>query len=170
MDSYEHLQSMRDEAEHAAGNDASEGDLKRAAAIVENALAYLARDDINDVANGNIHLYSRGYDVHMDLAAVYSRLGDKEKALSTLEAMQHFAWIPAVGEATGGSTGQPLVFRLPGGGLERICVKRDVCADGREFVGKGIQPTIEVARTPEDFRAGRDAALARAVKELIGGR
>jgi hypothetical protein len=30
-----------------------------------------------------------------------------------------------VGEATGGSTGQPLLFDLPGGGKARICTKRD---------------------------------------------
>jgi C-terminal processing protease CtpA/Prc len=59
-----------------------------------------------------------------------------------------------------------LVFGLPGGGMARICVKRDVYADGREFVGRGIRPNIEVTVTVEDFRAGRDAALARAVQEL----
>ncbi len=61
---------------------------------------------------------------------------------------------------------QPLVFGLPGGGRARICVKRDVYADGREFVGKGIRPTIEVAETVEDFRSSRDAVFERAVKEL----
>lgn len=30
-----------------------------------------------------------------------------------------------VGEPTGGSTGQPLLFVLPGGGTGRVCTKRD---------------------------------------------
>jgi C-terminal processing protease CtpA/Prc len=71
-----------------------------------------------------------------------------------------------VGEATAGSTGQPLVFDLPGGGTARICVKRDSYPDGREFVGKGIQPTIVVAPTVADLRAGRDPVLERAVAAL----
>lgn len=71
-----------------------------------------------------------------------------------------------VGEATGGSTGQPLVFDLPGGGTARICAKRDSYPDGREFVGEGIQPTIVVAPTVADIRAGRDPVLERAVAAL----
>jgi len=72
-----------------------------------------------------------------------------------------------VGEATAGSTGQPLLFKLPGGGSARICVKRDSYPDGREFVGKGIAPTIEVAPTVADVRANRDATLERARRELL---
>ncbi len=73
---------------------------------------------------------------------------------------------PLVGRATGGSTGQPLMFSLPGGGSARICVKRDTYADGREFVGYGIAPDIEVAPTVESVRAGRDLELEAAVAAL----
>lgn len=75
---------------------------------------------------------------------------------------------PLVGETTGGSTGQPLMFDLPGGGKARICVKWDRYPDGRELVGKGIQPTEMVPVAVEDVRSGRDAALARAVALLRG--
>ena len=71
-----------------------------------------------------------------------------------------------VGEATGGSTGQPLTIDLPGGGSARICVKRDSYPDGREFVGIGIAPNLTVAPTVADIRAGRDPALARALDAL----
>jgi len=71
-----------------------------------------------------------------------------------------------VGSPTGGSTGQPMSFALPGGGTARICVKRDTYPDGREFVGKGIAPDVAVAMTVEDLRAGRDPVLDRAVAEL----
>ena len=71
-----------------------------------------------------------------------------------------------VGEATGGSTGQPLRFDLPGGGKARICVKRDVYPDGTSFVGKGIAPDIEVRETVAGLRAGRDPVLERALAEL----
>ena len=73
-----------------------------------------------------------------------------------------------VGSTTAGGTGQPLVFALPGGGMARICVKRDVYSDGREFVGRGIRPTIEEAATVDDIRAGRDVVLARAIQALSG--
>ncbi|HEX4945385.1 MAG TPA: S41 family peptidase [Blastocatellia bacterium] len=71
-----------------------------------------------------------------------------------------------LGEATGGSTGQPLVFTLPGGGSARVCTKRDTYPDGREFVGVGVQPHIKIAPTVADQRAGRDTVLEAALAEL----
>ncbi|MCC8364289.1 hypothetical protein LK996_14535 [Lysobacter sp. A6] len=81
-----------------------------------------------------------------------------------------------VGEATGGSTGQPLIVSLPGGIMARICTKRDTYPDGREFVGVGVKPQVVVHPTVADFRAGRDTVLeaalelARGKNALAGGR
>jgi C-terminal processing protease CtpA/Prc len=71
-----------------------------------------------------------------------------------------------VGEPTGGSTGQPLSVPLPGGGSVRICTKHDRYADGKEFVGVGIQPGVTAAPTVADFRAGRDTVLEAALSFL----
>ncbi len=71
-----------------------------------------------------------------------------------------------VGEPTGGSTGQPLYFSLPGGGGAVVCSKRDRFPDGSDFVGKGVQPDLLVRPTLADFRAGRDTVLEAALKEL----
>jgi carboxyl-terminal processing protease len=71
-----------------------------------------------------------------------------------------------VGEPSGGSTGQPLPFNLPGGGWARVCTKRDSYPDGREFVGRGIQPRVVVHPTVRDVRAGRDTVLEAALREL----
>jgi carboxyl-terminal processing protease len=71
-----------------------------------------------------------------------------------------------IGEATGGSTGQPLNFSLPGKGSARVCTKRDSYPDGKEFVGVGIQPTIAVQPRISDFRNGRDTVLEAALNEL----
>lgn len=71
-----------------------------------------------------------------------------------------------IGEATGGSTGQPIMYKLPGGGLTRICTKRDTYPDGKEFVGKGIQPGITVHPSLSDLRQGRDTVLERALERL----
>ncbi len=72
-----------------------------------------------------------------------------------------------IGEPTGGSTGDPVAFLLPGGGSARVSTSTDV---GPGIIGKGVQPDILVPRTAEDFLAGRDAALAAAVSELRRGR
>ncbi len=71
-----------------------------------------------------------------------------------------------IGERTYGSTGQPLFFELPGGGSARICTKRDTYSDGREFVGYGVKPDIEVKRTVEDYIKKRDAQMERAITVL----
>jgi carboxyl-terminal processing protease len=71
-----------------------------------------------------------------------------------------------IGEPTGGSTGQPLSFKLPGGGSARVCTKRDRFPDGREFVGKGIQPDEAIITTVADVRAGRDPVLEAALRNL----
>ena len=70
------------------------------------------------------------------------------------------------GEATGGSTGQPLTFKLPGGGWAGVCSKRDTYPDGRAFVGVGVQPGRLVRPTLADFRMGRDTVLEAALAEL----
>jgi carboxyl-terminal processing protease len=74
-----------------------------------------------------------------------------------------------IGEPTGGSTGQPFSFKLPGGGSARICTKNTRTPDGRVFMGVGLQPDILVRPTVADVRAGRDAALQRAVEYLAAG-
>ncbi|MGE5175877.1 MAG: S41 family peptidase [Hyphomicrobiales bacterium] len=71
-----------------------------------------------------------------------------------------------IGEPTGGSTGQPLSFPLPGGGGARICTRHCTFADGTEFVGVGILPDVKVAPTLADLRAGRDTVLEAALREL----
>ncbi|WP_028100779.1 S41 family peptidase [Pseudoduganella violaceinigra] len=71
-----------------------------------------------------------------------------------------------VGEATGGSTGQPLFIKLPGGGQARICTKQDTYPDGRPFVGIGVQPQHLVKQTVEGVRAGRDEVLEAALATL----
>jgi C-terminal processing protease CtpA/Prc len=73
-----------------------------------------------------------------------------------------------IGEATGGSSGQPLFITLPGGGSARICTKRDMLGDETEFVGVGIQPDNVVTPTISDLRKGVDTELQAAVKLIAG--
>jgi C-terminal processing protease CtpA/Prc len=71
-----------------------------------------------------------------------------------------------IGENSFGSTGQPLLFELPGGGLARICTKKDTYPDGREFVGYGIKPDIVVKRKLKDYLTKKDPVLEKAVEFL----
>ncbi len=68
-----------------------------------------------------------------------------------------------VGEKTAGSTGNPLMFTLPGGGSFRVCTKRDTYPDGKEFVGFGIEPGITIHRTQQDIYKHEDPVLKKAL-------
>lgn len=71
-----------------------------------------------------------------------------------------------MGENSFGSTGQPYMFDMPGGGSARICTKRDTYPDGREFVGYGVKPDIEVKATLNDYLQKKDPALDKALEYL----
>lgn len=71
-----------------------------------------------------------------------------------------------IGRNSFGSTGQPYLFDLPGGGSARVCTKRDTYPDGREFVGNGVKPDIEVIPTLKDFIANKDVTLNTALDYL----
>ena len=75
-----------------------------------------------------------------------------------------------IGEPTGGSTGQPLSFSLPGGLMARVCTKRDMYPDGREWNGQGIQPTLVVHPTVAAIQTGQDLALTAALTYLSNQR
>lgn len=71
-----------------------------------------------------------------------------------------------IGQTTGGSTGQPLFFDLPKGGFARICTKRDIYPDGKEFIGIGIKPDIEVLETVKSIRDRRDIVLEKTLEYI----
>lgn len=71
-----------------------------------------------------------------------------------------------MGQPSAGSTGQPLTFKMPGGGSGRVCTWRGTYPNGKQFLGIGVQPQTVVSPTLKDFRAGRDTVLEMAVAEL----
>lgn len=71
-----------------------------------------------------------------------------------------------IGETTGGSSGQPLVFSLPGGGTARVCVKRDKYQSGEDWVGVGISPDIIVKPTVVNIQNKEDVVLNAALLRL----
>ncbi|MGF1586084.1 MAG: S41 family peptidase [Bacteroidales bacterium] len=71
-----------------------------------------------------------------------------------------------IGEATGGSTGEPINFVLPGGGWLDICTKHSSYLCGKEYVGYGIQPDIVAKKSVKDVIENVDPALNSAIKYL----
>ncbi|WP_350286443.1 S41 family peptidase [uncultured Croceitalea sp.] len=71
-----------------------------------------------------------------------------------------------IGEPTFGSTGQPMLFDLPNGGLARICTKKDTYPNGKEFVGVGIKPDIEIGKSLSDYMENKDPVLDKAIEFL----
>jgi C-terminal processing protease CtpA/Prc len=72
-----------------------------------------------------------------------------------------------VGEATPGSTGDSVIFKLPGGGTARIMMA-DVEYPGKSrFEGVGISPQASVNATISEIRQKKDAALEYARHALI---
>lgn len=73
-----------------------------------------------------------------------------------------------IGANTFGSTGQPYMFDLPGGGMARVCTKKDTYPDGREFVGYGIKPDLEVKPVLNDYLRKKDPVMEKALSLLRG--
>ena len=71
-----------------------------------------------------------------------------------------------IGQPTNASTGMPLMFEMPNGGIARVCTKKDTYPDGREFVGIGIQPDIYVAKSLSDYIENNDPVLDKAIHYL----
>ena len=68
-----------------------------------------------------------------------------------------------VGDYTGGSAGQPVMFDLPGGGTGRVIATRSRYIDGREFTDCGCKPDVRVLPTIKGITEGRDEVLEAAL-------
>lgn len=71
-----------------------------------------------------------------------------------------------VGRPTAGGCGNPLHFRLAGGGLARFSSAAFYRNDGSLIEGAGIEPDLPAAWTVQDFRTGHDPDLAVAQRFL----
>jgi hypothetical protein len=71
-----------------------------------------------------------------------------------------------IGETTGGSTGSPAVFPLPGGGICGISATLITFPDGTPVIGVGVAPDVAVAPTVAGLAEGRDEVLERALAAI----
>ena len=72
-----------------------------------------------------------------------------------------------VGSKTAGSSGNPLMFKLPGEGVALVCTKQDFFPDGSQYVGFGIKPDIEVNPKINDIIQNIDPVLEEAIKTVF---
>jgi C-terminal processing protease CtpA/Prc len=108
----------------------------------------------------NPDMQFKGQVIVLSSAQTYSAAEDFIVAFDTMKRGT------IIGETTGGSTGQPLLFDLPGGGSARVVTKKDSYPDGKPFVGVGVQPHIVVRTKLADFRANRDTVLEAALAQI----
>lgn len=116
-----------------------------------------------DYAPDTVHLREKRIVVPTAVLIGNNTASAAEDFLISADNLKHFV---KIGEPTFGSTGQPLVFDMPGGGSARVCTKKDTYPSGKEFVGYGIQPDIKAAPAVKDFLENKDVVLNTALKYL----
>jgi len=98
--------------------------------------------------------------------AILTGPGTFSAAEDFLVPLQYSQRALLVGEKTGGSTGNPIMVSLPGGGMFRVVSKRDMFPDGREFVGIGIPPDVPAHPTRQDLIKGTDDVLQKGIEVI----
>jgi len=71
-----------------------------------------------------------------------------------------------VGTASYGSTGQPVVYDLPGGGEFRICTRWCLYPNGKEFINIGVEPDIYAAFSIDDLKNRHDSVFTKGINVL----
>lgn len=71
-----------------------------------------------------------------------------------------------VGERTAGGAGGKLSIALPAGGELCLSTFKATFPDGREYMGTGITPDVEVRPTLKDIRKGKDPVLEKALQVI----
>jgi carboxyl-terminal processing protease len=84
----------------------------------------------------------------------------------TPQALQEAGRALVVGETTAGSVLISQETRLPDGGRLSLSRADYVTSAGVRLEKRGVTPDLQVVRSPEDRRAGRDPALEAAIEAL----
>jgi len=93
--------------------------------------------------------------------------GNMSTAELFIVAMTDSGRAQTVGRQTAGTSGNPVTFRLPGGGVARFSTGAFRRRDGTPIEGVGITPDISTAYTIAAFRQGDDPDLAAAERLLL---
>lgn len=91
---------------------------------------------------------------------------DMSSAEQFIAAFSESGRAVTIGRTSGGSSGNPLTFPLPGNGLARFSTGAFHTRSGRLVEGNGIQPDIPISYAVADFQQDRDPDLLAAQAEL----
>lgn len=116
-----------------------------------------------DYSPDTFHLNTKRLVVPTAILVSHNTASAAEDFLISADNQKHMV---KIGQRSFGSTGQPFMFDMPGGGGARVCTKKDTYPDGREFVGYGVKPDIEINATAKDFIDGKDPVLDAALDYL----
>jgi C-terminal processing protease CtpA/Prc len=71
-----------------------------------------------------------------------------------------------VGTPSYGSTGQPLIIDIPGGGSFRICTRWCLYPNGKEFINIGVIPHIYADLSINDYKNNIDSVFDKGIEVL----
>jgi len=98
---------------------------------------------------------------------VLTNRGVYSAAEDFLLAMRALPRVTAVGDTTGGGSGNPIARELPNGWVVHVPRWQVWAADGTFFEGVGLAPDVEVQMTDADRVKARDTILERAVQIVL---
>jgi carboxyl-terminal processing protease len=82
------------------------------------------------------------------------------------DALQREHRAVVIGRKTAGIVLLSRFYRLPDGGALQLSIEDYRTPTGLHLEGRGVEPDVSVSHTLADVRAGRDADLEAAVREL----
>jgi carboxyl-terminal processing protease len=110
---------------------------------------------------------ARGGDILGNLPVVVLVNGGSASASEiTAGALRDDLGAPLVGEKTFGKGSVQELEKLSGGSNLRVTIARWLTPNGDYIMEKGIEPTVSVALTDEDYNASRDPQMDKALEVL----
>lgn len=121
-----------------------------------------------DFGNGEEHVYrSRGYNIFNDLPMVI--LVDQGSASASeilAGALSEHGIATLVGQKTYGKGSVQELIDIKDGGSLKLTIARWLTPNGRSISKEGLDPDVEVEFTKEDFDAGKDPQMDKAIEIL----
>ncbi|OEZ97794.1 S41 family peptidase [Duganella phyllosphaerae] len=97
--SVEFAKGLRRQAQQLAGPEAPPDDVRRAVALYQQALDYVAGAAVRERADGNRSLIYEQLNLELSQAMAYAKLGQQQQALAVLARLANLAWAPAIERA-----------------------------------------------------------------------
>lgn len=123
-----------------------------------------------EFGSGEEHLYrSRGYDIFENLPVVILvNQGSASASEIMAGALSEHGIATLVGEKTYGKGSVQELIDIEGGSSLKLTIARWLTPNGKSISKEGLEPDVKVEFTKEDFEAGRDPQMEKAIELLKG--